>query len=420
FFVRVSKAWEKDIAPRYFGNGADSNYDDLNPRDQVVIGNTFVPNPTWVLNVLLSAGRWREEQDSTSKGMDGTAVGFPASLVSGFGAQTIPAFAPSGYGQISNPRFLSFARPVNSIQINASKELGAHSIKFGFVLEADQLNDTDVDSPTFNFNRGLTSGPTAATNSANSGNSIASLMLGAGSGGSSPFNAAVAVQQKYYGFYGQDTWRIGKRLTLNYGLRYELQLPRTERYNRVNWFDFNVPSPVAQQAGLPLVGGLQFATSGQRGQWDTSTKDFAPRIGLSYKVTDKMVFRAGYGIFYLQTAGTGAVTNDGYSLSTPWVSTVGGDGIHPSALLGNPFPQGLLPPIGNSAGLLTDLGLGVSAYQRSHPSGYSQNFSADFQIQVGRGSVVQLGYSGSLGRKLLWGFGQNANQLPDTLLSMGG
>ena len=419
FFVRVSKAWEKDIVPRYFGNGADSNYDDLNPRDQVVIGNTFVPNPTWVFNVLISSGRWREEQDSTSKGMDGTAVGYPASLVAGFGAKTIPAFAPSGYGQISNPRFLSFARPVNSIQTNGTKEWGAHSIKFGVMLEADQLNDTDVDSPTFSFNRGLTSGPTAATNSATSGNSIASLLLGTGSSGSSPFNAAVAVQQKYWAFYGQDTWRIGKRLTLNYGLRYELQLPRTERFNRVNWFDFNVPSPIAQQTGLPLVGGLEFATSDNRGQWITSKKDFAPRIGLSYKVTDKVVFRAGYGIFYLQTAGTGAVTDDGYSLSTPWVSTVGGDGIHPAALLSNPFPQGLLLPIGNSAGLLTDLGLGVNAYQRSHPSGYSQNFSADFQIQVGRGSVVELGYAGSTGRKLLWGFGQNANQLPDTLLSQG-
>ena len=54
FFVRLSKAWEKTIAPVYFGKGADSNFSDLNPRHQVVIGNTFVPTPTWVLNVLIS------------------------------------------------------------------------------------------------------------------------------------------------------------------------------------------------------------------------------------------------------------------------------------------------------------------------------------------------------------------------------
>jgi hypothetical protein len=419
FFTRVSKAWEKDVAPQYFGHGADSNYNDLNPRDQAVIGATFVPTPTWVINVLLSAGRWREEQDSLSKGMNGTAVGFPASLVAGFGAQTIPEFLPSGYGQISNPRFLSFARPVNTLGANVAKELGAHSIKFGFLAEADQLNDTDVDSPTFNFNRGLTSGPAAATNSSNSGNSIASMLLGAGSSGSSPFNAAVAVQQLYYAWYVQDTWHIGKRLTLDYGIRYELQMPRTERYNRVNWFNFNAQSPLAQQTSLPLTGGLQFATSGNRGQWGVSEKDFAPRFGLAYKLTDKIVFRGGYGIFYLQTAGTGAVTDDGFSTSTAWVSTVGGDGIHPANLLSNPFPQGLLLPVGSASGLLQDVGQSVSAYQYPHPSGYTQNFSADFQVQISQRSVLQVGYSGSLGRKLLNGYGLNANQLPSQDLALG-
>ncbi len=419
FFTRVSKAWETDVAPTYFGHNADSNYNDLNPRHQVVIGNTFVPTPTWVANVLISAGRWREEQDSPSKGLNGTALGFPSSLVAGFGAQTIPAVVPSGYGQLGNARFLSFARPVNSIQTNITKEWRSHSIKFGVTLEADQLNDTDVDSPTFNFNRGLTSGPTAASNSANSGNSIASLLLGTGASGSSPYNAALAVEQKYWGFYVQDTWRATNRLTLNYGLRYELQLPRTERFNRVNWFNFNVPSPIAQAAGLPLVGGLQFANSNNRGQWHTSENDFAPRFGLSYKITDHIVFRGGYGISYLQTAGSGSVTNDGYSTSTSWVSTVGGDGIHPAALLSNPFPQGLLLPVGNSQGLSQDLGQSVNAYSLLHPSGYSQNYSADFQIQLARSSVLQIGYSGSLGRKLLLGFNTNANQLPDTLLSLG-
>jgi hypothetical protein len=419
FFTRVSKAWEKDVAPQYFGHNADSNYNDLNPRDQAVIGATFVPTPTWVINVLASAGRWREEQDSPSKGLNGTAVGFPASLVAGFGAQTIPAFVPSGYGQISNARFLSFARPVNTLGTNIAKELGAHSVKFGFLAEADQLNDTDIDSPTFNFNRGLTSGPTAATNSSNSGNAIASMLLGTGSSGSSPFNAAVAVQQKYFAWYVQDTWHVGKRLTLDYGIRYELQMPRNERFNRVNWFNFNIQSPLAQTTGLPLTGGLQFANGSNRGQWNASTKDFAPRFGLAYKVTDKVVFRAGYGIFYLQTAGTGAVTNDGFSTSTTWVSTVGGDGIHPANLLSNPFPQGLLLPVGTANGLLQDVGQAVNAYQQLHPTGYVQNFSADFQIQLSQRSVVQLGYSGSLGRKLLYGFSLNADQLPSQYLALG-
>jgi hypothetical protein len=217
----------------------------------------------------------------------------------------------------------------------------------------------------------------------------------------------------------QDTWHVGNRLTLDYGIRYELQMPRTERYNRVNWFNFRIPSPLAQQTGLPLVGGLQFANSSNRGQWNPSLGDLAPRFGLAYKVTNKVVFRAGYGIFYLQTAGSGSVTDDGFSTSTAWVSTTGGDGIHPANLLSNPFPQGLLLPVGTANGLLQDVGQTVNAYEKLHPSGYTQNFSADFQVQLSQRSVLQFGYSGSLGRKLLFGYNTNANQLPSQYLGLG-
>ena len=79
---------------------------------------------------------------------------------------------------------------------------------------------------------------------------------------------------------------------------HEVQRPATERFNRLSYFDPEVASPIAAAAGLPLKGGVRFVSPSDRGIWDQDSRDFAPRIGLAYKLTDKLVMRAGYGIFY--------------------------------------------------------------------------------------------------------------------------
>jgi len=417
-FGRMTKAWQSNVAPQFYGNGADTNFSDVNPRHHVVIGATFTPSPTWVLNVLLGSGRWRENQNSPSKGLNGTTLGLPASLVNQFQTATFPQFSMQGYSSFSNSRFLNVARETHNIQANATKELGKHSLKFGWMGEFAKLNNTDFNTPTFNFTRGLTSGPNAAQAATTSGDGIASLLLGVGASGSVPINAAPAISSPYYGLYLQDAWRINRRLTLNIGIRWEAQLGRTERYNRLNNFNPNIASPLAQATGLPLKGGLVFANKDNRTAWDTDWLNLAPRIGMAYKLTDKLVVRGGYGIFYPQTGGG---SNQGFSTTTTWVSTVGGDGINPnpSALLRNPFPQGLNQPIGSTQGLNTQVGDSVNFFPRLHPLGYVQNFSFDIQYEIKKGMVFEIGYTGSQGRKLLYGTGQQANQLDPQFLSRG-
>ena len=419
FFTRVTKAWEDTVAPTLIGNGLDNNYGGHNPRDQVVIGNTFVPNPTWVTNVIVGTGRWREEQISPSAGLTATAIGFPSSLASQLGANTIPQFSIENYPQLSNARFLSDPRTTSNLQINNSKQLGDHSLKFGFIAEAEQINSTDVDSAFFTFNRGMTSGPTAALDSTTTGNGIASLLLGTGASGYSPNNARLALTSKYFAGYVEDSWKF-KRLTLNYGIRYEVQTPATERYNRLNSFNFGAVNPLSQQTGLNLTGGLQFASNVNRGLWNTDSKDWAPRVGIAYKITDRLVFRAGYGVFYAP-AWAGANNSDGYSLQTPWVASQGNGGFVPQQLLGNPFPGGILPAPGSSQGLLTLAGLSINAFSRLHPSPYSQTYSADLQYQLNNSMLIELGYDGVQGRKLFYGYNSplNIDQLPPQYLSLG-
>jgi len=417
-FGRFTKASQENVAPVFFGNGADTNFSDVNPRFQIVAGTTITPSPTWVINVLVGIGRWRENQNSPSKGLNATALGFSPALVSQFQTDTYPGFGIQNYTALNNRRFLNVPRETHNAQLNLTKEMGAHSLKFGWLTEIARLNNTDFNTPQFNFDRGLTAGPTAAVTSTTTGNGIASLLLGTGSGGSAPIGAATAVTAPYHGAYIQDSWRVNRKLTLHLGLRWEVQMARTERFNRLNNFDFAVTSPLAQQTGLPLRGGLVFVTPDKRGAWNTDWMNLAPRFGMAYKITDKLVFRGGYGIFYPQTGG-GA--NQGFSTTTTWVSTQGGDGINPntSALLRNPFPSGFNQPIGSSQGLLTQAGEAVTAFSAHHPQAYVQSFSADFQYEIAKGMVFEFGYTGTQSRKLAFGTGQQANQLEPQFLSLG-
>jgi hypothetical protein len=127
--------------------------------------------------------------------------------------------------------------------------------------------------------------------------------------------------------------------------------------------------------------------------------------------------RAGCGVFYPPVLG--GIYSIGYSADTPWVTSRGGDGITPNDLLSNPFPGGLVPAIGFSGGLETNLGLSVGEFLRDIPSGYIQNYSVDFQFELSRNTVLEIGYAGNTGRKMSYGFSLNDNQLPTPLLALG-
>ncbi|MEX2264878.1 MAG: TonB-dependent receptor [Bryobacteraceae bacterium] len=318
---------------------------------------------------------------------------------------------------MNNRRYLDVPRETHNLQVNVTKERGAHSFKFGWTGEVARLNLTDFNSATFSFDRGLTSGPTASVTSTASGNGIASLLLGTGASGSVPTGVAQARTLMYYGLYFQDGWRVTRRLTLNYGLRWEIQLPETERYNRLNYFDYSASNPLSQQTGLPLNGGLVFVDANNRRPRATDWRNFAPRVGIAYKITDKLVMRTGYGIFYPQVSSLGGEA--GFSTSTTWLSTAGGQGVVPANLLSNPFPQGLNQPIGSSHGANTLIGESINGTQYAFSNPYVQSFSLDFQYEFDRSTVLELGYTGTQSRKLTFGVGRNANQLPTNLLSQG-
>ena len=227
---------------------------------------------------------------------------------------------------------------------------------------------------------------------------MAALLLGLPSGGGVDRKATFAEQSTVWSLYYQDDWRITSKLTLNLGLRWELEGPTTERYNRsVRGFDFNSPNPLdAQvranyaQSPLPeipdsqfrLVGGLTFpGVNGQpRTLFSRDRNNLMPRIGLAYTLDQKTVLRGGYGVYF---GPLGIQRNDviqsGFSTTTSLVPSLD-NGLTFVATLGNPFPTGILTPRGNADGLLTFAGRSISFYEESPrapgSSAYNSAFSA--------------------------------------------
>jgi outer membrane receptor protein involved in Fe transport len=194
---------------------------------------------------------------------------------------------------------------------------GRHTLRSGASWRLYQLNAYDLASSSGSFTFDSTYTRASSTSaSAPIGQGFASFLYGIPSSGSFPINDNYAEQTRYWAFYSQDDWKVTKKLTLSLGLRYELPSPLTERFNRsVEAFNPAAALPIAAQVmqnysqnPVPQVpvsqfkvsGGLTFAGVGgnPRTLWNTSKKEFMPRIGFAYSLTPKTVIRGGYGIYY--------------------------------------------------------------------------------------------------------------------------
>ncbi|MDE0126484.1 MAG: TonB-dependent receptor [Bryobacterales bacterium] len=419
-FFRVSRSLITANGARFFNNAADSGFLNDQPFYSVSVNNTYVASPTWVINFNAGSGGGHRTANliSMSEGVGLEDLGYSSSYAAQFENQDFGQYNITDYLFLGRTRFFGNIRRTHSGGITVANERGNHSIKLGFNIEFQRQNFFDRRTQQFGFNRGPTTGPIAVGNSAVVGNSMASMLLGVG-GGSARLSADPAKQNVYMGWYVQDTWRATPKLTLILGLRYELQYGRTERYNRQGYFDYDAASPINDQVpGIDLRGGFHFSDPNNRNLTGLDTRDWAPRIGLSYKLTDKLVLRSGYGVSYSQAIVDGGITGmPGFDRATPWV--LNPDGEVPVNTLSNPFPNGLSIPTGSADGLLTQLGLNIQAWRHHNPTPYLQSYSLDLQYELANGLLFDIGYTGNTGRKYSWGAGRNYNQVPSQYLSEG-
>jgi len=208
------------------------------------------------------------------------SLGFPSYLNHGF--NVLPRIGlGSGYSAPIGTNPFSITREgqdSHHLSGTVSRLRGKHELKFGGEGRMYRINHTNPGWPAgfFNFDRTGTSQISSVPDQSAGGDSLASLAIGVGppsdaGGGCTPcqvgFINAVSTQSFRTAAFLQDNYRVTNKLTLNLGLRYELSLPRTERFNRMNWLDPNVVSPL-QVPGLPtLHGGEVFASPSDRSNY---------------------------------------------------------------------------------------------------------------------------------------------------------
>src|SRR5581483_5976311 len=293
---------------------------------------------------------------------------------------------------------------------------GNHNLTFGFDFR-NQLYATyafDTDSGVYNFARNQT----AANVSLNgqSGNSIASFLLGDLNNGNAFIQGHVPRWTfQYYAAFAQDDWKVTPHLTLNLGLRWDVDVPRSESHKDTSNFSPTEPNPAAN--GIP--GGMVFGNtcSGCNPKWaDTKFHDVGPRIGFAYNPNGgRLVFRGGYGVLYgpLQYTDFGGSQVQGYS-ATPTFNSP--DGISPAFNCNTGFPAFTPPPFLNAS--VVNKGNPNYIQPRFGQPAIIQSWSFQVQGQVSKDMVATLGYVGQRGQNLRSAI-MNINNIPIGDLALG-
>jgi hypothetical protein len=251
-------------------------------------------------------------------------------------------------------------------------------------------------------------------------------MLGTPSTGNLAGAAKVWQQLYYQGYYLADSYRVSKKLTLNLGVRLDIIGSFYERYDRIAVFDPGATDPLGQRTGLPLKGQLELVNTPQypsRNQLGSAKYAPAPRFGYAWSPNDKTVVRGGYGLSWVSPE------QINYSLApfqsivdaatTTMVTSVNGSGYIPLNRFSNPFPGGLLQPIGHNPALLTNYeGQTFNAAIPNPPYAYVQQWNTEIQRELPGRTTFSVAYAGSKGTHLAFSVLQ-MNQLPDQYLSRG-
>ncbi len=412
------------------GPGRSRNYN-------IAFNSVYTFNPTTILNVSYGMARKVSHRDPFSQGIDLRALGFSQSVVQAASEQNFEfprtdVGGNNGVSSLGQATFTTLRIQAYShdFRYDVTKVFSGHTLKFGGEYRKLFMNFRQHGSPSgqYSFNNGWTQRQVGGANSTTQGAGMASFLLGMLGGGSLEHTFAIATTSNYAGFYLQDDWKVTKRLTLNVGLRWDVDQPRTERYNRLSYWDISVPSPIHGRVpgfDRDLRGQMNFTGPDNRRQTPTDANNWGPRFGFAFQVNSKTVLRGAYGILYspsvLQASGTsGSSGTQGFTASTGINSSFDG-GVTPAAWFNNPFPGGFNRPPGVAGGPTTQLGLGIGdSFFNDYVNPIVQEWNATLQRDLGGAFLLELGYLANKGNHLIDGESSMAfNQLPASFFALG-
>lgn len=400
----------------------------------LALGHTMVLAPTLFLDVKANALRFSQGQ-RPYEDVDPSSLGFSGQtleLMRGFAS--LPRFDINGVDTIGSatPAFGSErVQPYYNYSFNPTmtKIAGGHTLRAGYDLRVLRENrlDEGYKGGRYTFNGDYTRESSTSANN-QFGQGMAAFVLGMPTAGFIDTTTSRSNQVVSHAVFFQDDWRVSSRLTLNLGLRYDIERGMTERYDRnVRGFDFasanpigaaaqaayaRSPIPQIAAADFRVLGGYTYASADQRAFWDADRNNVQPRLGAAFKVNDRTLLRGGVGLFVpLFEMGTAPVNQIGFSRQTPMTITQD-QGLTFVSDLNTPFPGGLLEPVGTALGLRTNLGNSpatVVPVERKNAQYW--HFSLGLQRELPWNTVLEVSYVGQRGQNLA--VGQPVNYLPE-------
>ncbi|NOT62574.1 MAG: TonB-dependent receptor, partial [Acidobacteria bacterium] len=394
----------------------------------------YTLTPSLFINVRYGLNRRRSERTPFSTGFDFTTLGFSPAIKAVADALEFPRFDVNGLSSLGQETFndLGIFQTTHTFNTNVTKTLSRHTLKMGMDYRKLMINFLQLGQPSgqYNFQPQWTQrDPNQGANTAGFG--IASLLIGVPNGGNISHDPQPASSNPYWGFYLEDNWKVSPKFTLTLGLRYDLDVPRTERFDRLSVFDFDATSPIASRVPAnefftqaALRGAIRYVDADNRRQVPLDKNNVGPRFGFAYNFTNRTVVRGAYGIYYapsgFQAAGhTGSSGMIGIRTSSAMVVSI--DGRTPIAFLDNPFPNGFNLPTGKTLGASTNLGLGIGeGVIPDDGTPYVQQWNLNVQRELPGRILFEVAYIGSKGTRLLNGeSGLTQSQLPASFLSLG-
>jgi hypothetical protein len=319
-----------------------------------------------------------------------------------WGVPNINITGLSGLGEESDAPFINNDKTIQFVD-NFTWTVSRHSFKLGSEVRHviyDQIGGV-VTRGRFAFDGRYTQNPVAPAAS-RGGAAFADFLLGTFNRSEAQVGAPIAdFRSNYFALYAQDSWRVGSKVTMNYGLRWEYEQPFVDAYDKIVNIDFdwgNSHPPIFVRAGtgdpyegnppFHLAPAVQYVRDGRfgRGAYKPDKNDFGPRVGIAWTVTPQTVIRSGAGIYYVRDIGNAVfdtVRNAPFTIRRDEPA----ESFRPNLSFDRPFARTGAPTF-------------ILAAQYGEPSSYIEQWSVGVQRELGATMSMEATYFGSLGRHL--------------------
>jgi hypothetical protein len=397
-YMRVSGT--TSLGSIYPQNGAGDPNNFAENTIQYVFGSwTHILSPTKINDLRFTFNDRSFHNLSAGLGGD-----YPTKLgLAGVPTTAFPQFTVTGFSGLGAAQQERLQDPIQQQQIveNFSWVHGRHALKFGFEARRSEDGDQLLNSVSGAFSFATTA--TGLPGNSATGSGLASLMVGFPTGFTELATQPLSRSSWYFSAFAQDDWTVTPSLTLNVGLRWEIDTPMVDSNNRMNSFDPLQTNPVSGTPGVVKFMGLNGYPDKP---YPTDWNNFGPRFGFAWKVfhSEKTVVRGGFGIFFSHPFDAGVPTANTLGFSLQATLNTPDNGITAPFYLRNGVPLQVSAPVLNDSYGAVPVGqnpnTAVTYFDRSRAPGYSEQFNLGVQHQLSGSVVVEATVLGNLSRKL--------------------